>query len=249
MKIDSSPIYFVSDTHFHFKSHAGERERRHAFIHFLSSLPDNATLFLLGDIFDFYFEYGTVIHNHYFDIFCALRTLKERGIGLHFIGGNHDSWVGPFMRDELGITVHKERVLIEAQGRVIAAVHGDLILPGDYGYKLLKSIIRNRVVIAVARCVHPDLLSALAVLISKGSKKITTRSYEPLAYRVADYAFERYFARGNDALIMGHIHFPLHRKQDGKEFIILGDWIDHFSYAILQNGVIETGKVTGGTRD
>lgn len=249
MKIASSSIYFVSDTHFHFKSHPGEPERRKTFIRFLSTLPDDASLFLLGDIFDFYFEYGTVIHNHYFDIFCALRTLKERGVDLHFIGGNHDSWVGPFMRNELGIATHKERVRIEAQGRIITAVHGDLILPGDYGYKILKTIIRNRIVIAAARCVHPDLLSAIAVLVSRVSKKITKRSYEPLAHRVAEYTLERYFDQGNDAFIMGHIHFPLHRKQNGKEFIILGDWIDHLSYAVLRNGVIETRKITGEIRD
>lgn len=249
MKIASRSIYFISDTHFHFKSQPEEMNRRSAFLRFLSSLPDDSSLILLGDIFDFYFEYRTVIHNSYFDIFFALHALKERGIGLHFIGGNHDSWVGPFMQGELGITVHAERVLIEAQGRAIMAVHGDLILPGDYGYKLLKAIIRNRAVIAAAKCIHPDLLSAIAVLVSKLSKKITKRSYEPLAHRVAEHVFERYFAEGNDTLIMGHIHFPLRRIQDGKEFIILGDWIDYFSYAVLRNGVIETEELTGEIQD
>lgn len=244
MNITSDTVYFVSDTHFSARNREGERERRALFLRFLSTLPKDATLFLLGDIFDFYFEYGTVVHNRYLDIYCALRSLRDRGIGLHFIGGNHDCWVGPFMRDELGITTHNERVAFEAQGRSVVAVHGDLVLPRDYGYKVLKSIIRNRMVVSIARWVHPDLLSGLAVLVSAGSKRVTRRSYEPLARRIAAYALDHYFDDGNDAFIMGHVHFPMHQRTDGKEFIILGDWIEHFSYAVMRNGIIETRRVT-----
>ena len=178
-----------------------------------------------------------------------LQELNARGIDMHFIGGNHDSWTGSFMRDQLGITIHDESVRIEAQGRVISAAHGDLSLPGDYGYKLLKAVIRNPLIVAVARWIHPDILAGIAVMVSRGSKRVTKRSYEPLARRVADHALEHLFTDGIDTVIMGHIHYPLHRTENGKEFVILGDWIEHSSYAVLHEGRITTGDARDEIRD
>jgi UDP-2,3-diacylglucosamine hydrolase len=248
MRFEANAVYFISDTHFQRSGLPGETERRKKFIRLLESIPDDAVLFLLGDIFEFYFENKTVIHNHYFDIFCSLRSLKRRGAELHFIGGNHDSWVGTFMSREMGIIVHDRQVLFEAQGRTVLAAHGDLMLPGDWGYKFLKTVIRNPLVVALAKCVHPDVLSAVAVAVSKASKKMTKRSYEPLARRVGEYAFGHYFSKGNDTVVMGHIHYPLRVVRGSREFVILGDWMEHFSYAVLRNGRIETERLTGETR-
>jgi UDP-2,3-diacylglucosamine hydrolase len=244
LKINRDPIYFISDTHFHDKRLPSEVHRRQSFSSLLDSIPQGAALFLLGDIFDFYFEYNSVVHNCYFDIFCALRRLSRRGVQMHFLGGNHDSWTGSFLREEIGVDIHREEIRLEAQGRRIVCVHGDLILPGDRGYKILKAVIRNPSVIAAARLVHPDLLSAIARLVSKASKRITKRSQEAMAKRLGDIAFARYFSNGNDAFIMGHVHYPLHQTSGRSEFVILGDWIDHFSYAVLSGGKLRLEKFT-----
>ncbi len=247
MKIETAQITFISDTHFKETPTSEEKERRDLFKNFLRGLPDGSCLFLLGDIFDFYFEFRSVIHSGYFDLFAALYELKARNIDVHFIGGNHDSWTGGFMEDTLDIEIHKEKVLFESQGRKILAVHGDLVIPGDWGYKALKSVIRNPAVVSAARLVHPDLLSAIAGGVSKGSKKIMHKMQAPLAERLAAYAKHAFFEAGNDLFVMGHVHHPTICSSEGRDFVILGDWIEHFSYAVLQNGKLELKTVIDRT--
>jgi UDP-2,3-diacylglucosamine hydrolase len=114
--------------------------------------------------------------------------------------------------------------------------HGDLVMPRDYGYKALKSVIRNRAVIAIARSLHPDLLDAIAGGVAHGSRALFGVAQEKRARAVADHAWRHFFQRGNDAFVMAHVHFPLHETRDGKEFLIVGDWIEHFTFARLTGG-------------
>src|SRR5512134_1330601 len=102
----SPDVRIVADTHFQQPDAPGERERRARFIRFLDSLPANSELFLIGDIFDFYFEYRSVVSWRYLDVFDAIRRTRARGIPVHFLGGNHDYWVGDRFAAELGVTLH-----------------------------------------------------------------------------------------------------------------------------------------------
>ncbi len=235
-ELDATDIRIVADTHFRDRSAAGEPERRDRFIRFLDSLPPRTFLVLLGDIFDFYFEYRSVVTRRYLDIFEAIERCRRRGIPVHFLGGNHDYWVGEFFSRDLGIVVHRREILIAAQGRRVVLAHGDLVMPRDYGYKMLKSVIRNPVVIELARWIHPDLLDAIARGVAHGSRAYFSVPQEKRARAVAEHAWTRFFERGNDAFVMGHVHYPLHETRDGREFMILGDWIEHFTYGRLSNG-------------
>jgi UDP-2,3-diacylglucosamine hydrolase len=234
--IPAADIRFVADTHFRDRRIPGESGRRDRFIRFLDDVPATAVLFLLGDIFDFYFEYRSVVSRHYLDIFAALSRCRERGVQLHFLGGNHDHWVGDFFARDLGITVHKNEIFIEAQGRRIVLAHGDLVMPRDYGYKLLKNVIRNRAVIAAARCIHPDLLDAIAGGVAHGSRRLFNLPQERRAHAVREHAWGHFYTRGNDAFVMGHVHFPLHEIRDGREFMIVGDWFERPTYGRFSSG-------------
>jgi UDP-2,3-diacylglucosamine hydrolase len=236
LSLKSPDIRIVADTHFRDPAAPGEAERRDRFIRFLDQLPANSALFLLGDIFDFYFEYRSVISRRYLDICTAIRRATARGIPVHFLGGNHDYWVGDVFARELGVVIHDKDIMLEAQGRRILLAHGDLVMPGDYGYKMLKEIIRNKLVIGLARAIHPDVLDAIAGGVSHGSRTYLSVPQEKRARTVMAHAWDHFFTRGNDAFVMGHVHYPLHETKNGREFMILGDWMEHYTYARLTNG-------------
>jgi UDP-2,3-diacylglucosamine hydrolase len=236
LEVRSPDVRIIADTHFQRPDVRGEPERRERFIRFLDALPGDCELFLAGDIFDFYFEYRSVVSWYYLDIFDAIRRTTARGIRTHFLGGNHDYWVGSRFSSELGVILHDIDILIETQGRRVVLAHGDLVMPRDFGYKVLKSIIRNRWVIGAARWIHPDILSAIAGGVSHGSRQYLSIPWEKRARAVTAHAWDHFFKRGNDAFVMGHVHYPLHEVRDGKEFVILGDWLEHFTYARLTNG-------------
>jgi len=232
-------IYFISDTHFKYdKNIEGEAEKRKAFIEFLSHCNGAQSIFLLGDIFDFWFEYHGTIPRYYQDILFQLKKLRENGTNLYFSRGNHDYWLGRYIREDIGIEVLPDIVTLKLQGKTVTLTHGDNLLRSDYGYRLLKSVIRNRGVIAIAKLIHPELLFSFAKLFSRTSKGITHRRTEKIAMKLIEEAQSRFFRWNNDIFIMGHIHYPVYKKFGNKEFVILGDWEENFSYLEMENGTI-----------
>ena len=143
-----------------------------------------------------------------------------------------------FFDDDLGITVHTNEILIETQGRRAVLAHGDLVMPDDFGYKVLKSIIRNKVVIGVSKWIHPDLMDRIANKVATTSRKYKSGAQETRAKTVVELGFKRFYDRGNDIFVMGHVHTALHEKQGEREFVLVGDWFDHFTYAKLADGVL-----------
>ncbi|HEX5132065.1 MAG TPA: UDP-2,3-diacylglucosamine diphosphatase [Candidatus Krumholzibacteria bacterium] len=234
--ITASDIRVVADTHFRDPGLPGEDARRERFLKFVDSLAPGTCLVLLGDIFDFYFEYRSVVSRRYLDIYEALDRCQARNIDVHFLGGNHDHWVGEFFSRDLGVTIHQTEIPIAAQGRKLILAHGDLVMPRDYGYKVLKAVIRNRAVVGASRWIHPDLLDAIARGVAHGSREYFSVPQDKRARAVLEHAWGNYFRRGNDAFVMGHVHYPMHETRDGREFMILGDWLQHFTYGRLSGG-------------
>jgi len=245
LPISAPELVFVGDTHFRSRAQPAEAARRDRFTRFLASIAGGTELFLMGDIFDFFFEYRSVVPRRYLDLFCALTACRERGVATHFIGGNHDYWVGSFLADDLGVRIHRDEILLEAQGRRLVCAHGDLVIPRDWGYKVLKTIIRNPAVVAASRWIHPDLLDAVAAGVSAGSRKLQGPVQEARARALAEHAHRRFFARGNDAFVMGHIHFPLLDARDGRDFAIIGDWVEHATFVRLSGGSLTLETFTG----
>jgi len=236
LQISASEAFFLADAHFLERRIPGEAARRDSFIRFSECIPSGAALFLLGDIFDFYFGYVSVAPKNYFDILHALQNCRERGVDIHFLGGNHDFWVDDFLSDQLGMVVHNDDFLIECQARKIRCAHGDMVVPDDDGYRLLRAILRNPGVIKLSKLIHPDLMFSLAKMVSGRSKNRQRRSQEDTASRLAGLARNHCYKWENDAFVMGHVHHPFHRVFEGRDFVIVGDWIENFSYVRLSDG-------------
>ena len=237
----SKPVYFISDIHLQPKASEMEERKRVRLEQLLARVRDEeASLYIVGDLFDFWFEYRHVIPRHYFRTLRALQELTENGCPVHVIVGNHDYWLGSFFPEELTITVHQHPIEIELCKRRFLITHGDGILKRDVGYRLLKRVLRNRFVIGLFRLIHPDLAFWIARMVSGTSRKLTLRNPdkdEAERREIVAYA-EAQFQRGIDAVVMGHYHLPTQIEQDGKIFLNLGDWMRHFSYAVCENGCL-----------
>jgi len=238
--------FFISDAHLGAESRSAEASREAMLHEFLAHLPGRASaLYVIGDLFDFWFEYRTCIPSRHFHTLSALAGVRRAGIPITYLGGNHDFWVGRFMRDELGIEIHENPLTLELQGRKLWVHHGDGLIGGDLGYRILKRVLRNRLCIALYGLVHPDLGIPFAGWVSRLSRG--SRDVRPLdgPRLVREVAAPR-FAAGFDAVLIGHFHHAFDHSENGKQFLVLGDWIRHMSYAVLENGQLSLRRWPGG---
>jgi UDP-2,3-diacylglucosamine hydrolase len=231
-------IVFVSDAHF--GSGAHESERRASFLRFLESLHGTGRLFVVGDLFQFWFDLGRTIPQRSFDVLDGLYRLRRSGTRIDYLAGNHDYWRGPFFERELGIVTHRGEVRLEAQGRRVLVAHGDGTGPGDLGYKLLRRVVRSPLTIGLARLLHPDVLQALATGMGRLSRAHTET--RPPALARLEAAARDAHRRGFDALVMGHVHVQLHRQLEQGELVVIGDWLDLRSFVRLEGGRFHAGR-------
>jgi UDP-2,3-diacylglucosamine hydrolase len=239
--------YFLSDAHFKFDASAPEeRLKRERFTAFLARIQGADRLYLLGDIFDFWFESRGFVPPFYDDILDALGSLRAGGTAIFIAGGNHDWWLGRHIADTLGFSVIPPLATHEIQGRRVTMTHGDALLPGDLAYKALKAVIRSRPVVALARELPPGLLYGFARRFSRASKGVTSKRTERSARALAAMAPDAFFKWGNDVFVMGHIHRPCLERFDGRTFAIIGDWERHFSYLAIEGGEITLRRYGAG---
>jgi UDP-2,3-diacylglucosamine hydrolase len=233
--------YFISDAHLGFGLPEEDRERELRLIHFLDSIQRDAEqLFIVGDLFDFWFEYKTVVPKKYFRLFAKLAELAEKGIHLFFIAGNHDFWIKDYFQNELGMAVSLNPVETEIHGKRFLIHHGDGLLKDDIGYKILKKILRNRVNIFLFSLLHPDFTGWIARWSSQTSRRYTSnRTYESSG--MVEYAAQK-IQEGFDFIVMGHNHVPSQQKVGKGVYINLGDWIYENTYAVYNKGTLELKK-------
>lgn len=235
------PVYFISDAHLGSSSDPRDDEPRLArLIPFLRNVGARGgeRLYILGDLFDFWFEYRHVMPWRHAVILTEIRTLVDRGIPVTFLGGNHDWWAGQVFESFARMMVRREPFSIEHQGVRLYLAHGDgLGSRGDAGYRLLKLLLRNPSAIRLLRLVHPDLAYAMGHRISKFSREhLTMREFEIRKELVR--AVDETLARGHDAFLMGHLHgMYAETRPGGGKLFILGDWMSLFSALRLEDGV------------
>ena len=227
-------IFFLSDVHLGVDSPSRERLKERNLISFLEHVKAaGETLFILGDLFDVWFEYRKVIPSRYFRVLYFLQDVLESGVKVHYILGNHDFWANDGFFQSMGMVLHRRPFQIGMRGRNYYLSHGDDPGYHDRGYRVLKRVIRNRAVIWTMGLLHPDLGLSLAERISRLSRKHprgkTGIAYERYIANVAGPVFDK----GADVVIIGHIHTPYLKKMDGKVFVNIGNWFRDFTYGRL----------------
>lgn len=222
------PIHFVSDVHWPLQRDypAGK-----PFLAFLDSLEgQGGTLILLGDIFDFWFEWREVVPAYWFDLLLRLGRLKRQGLVIWFISGNHDFHPGSYLHQEVGLNISHDPLEFRARDKCFYVAHGDGLARRDKGYRLLKSVIRHPASIWLySHLLHPDWGISLARKTSAASRKHRKIDKEAWAEEYFAFARER-FAEGYDHVILGHLHHPQLRILGEKSYLNCGDWLSQFSY-------------------
>jgi UDP-2,3-diacylglucosamine hydrolase len=232
----SADVVFLSDAHLGAESGARESARAERLHQFLESLPGRAErVFIVGDLFDFWFEYTTVIPRQHFATLAALHRLVRAGVPVTYMNGNHDFWLGRFLADEIGVTPHDGPLPLSCQGRRLWLHHGDGLIGGDLGYRVLKKVLRSPASVKLYQVLHPDLGIPLAHWVSGRSRHARDPEHFPLDRLWNEVALPR-FAEGYDGVIIGHFHRVFERRESGHELVVLGDWISQFTYAVLRDG-------------
>ncbi len=230
-----SAAYFLSDAHLGAGSREIEGPRERRLRAFLRSIEGRAShLYVVGDLFDFWFEWGAAIPRRHFAVLAALERLIESGTRVTWLNGNHDFWLGRFPA-EIGIHTVDGAHAVELQGRRIWLHHGDGLIGGDLGYRALKRVVRHPLSVRLYQLLHPDWAMGLAHAVSHGSRR--SRAEKPLEPERLwrEIALPR-FAEGYDAVMVGHFHHAYERREREGEFFILGDWMRFFTYVVLEDG-------------
>ncbi len=230
--------YFISDAHLGLRIAGGEG-REAALLNFLAGItPRAGQLFIVGDLFDFWIEYRRAIRPDYFPVLSALYDLVRSGTEIHYCLGNHDFAIGPFIERTIGIKVHRAGYQGLVQGRRIYVTHGDELRDSDRANQVLRRILRNRVLQAFYRTLHPDIGVALGEFFSRLSRNclITDPSPEILA----DYrqAAGQQLSRGNEIVVAGHTHVPELSDLPGGRYCNTGNWIRRYTFALMEKGEI-----------
>ena len=231
----SGAVYFASDLHFGAGSPAQERERVGLFLDWLQSLTDASHLYLLGDVFDFWMDYPNFMPKSHFEVLHGLRRLGERGVRLRFVGGNHDVWCTDYLRDHVGFEILDSGSVVEHQGRRLRLHHGDGLLAGDAGYRIFRSIVRNRAFVLLAKSLHPEFTHAVAHWLSHSSRESDRDDPEALRALIRNFA-STHPQDDVDFLVIGHIHLPHQERFGHWTFHCLGDWLLNYTAARLAGG-------------
>ena len=235
--MDIRPVFVVSDIHLG----AVPADTERAFRRFLDHAADACSRLLInGDLFDFWFEYRHVILSEHYRVVAKLKDVVESGVPVDFVGGNHDAWAGPFLRDEVGITLHSGPVEMTLAGRRTLVAHGDGVGRGDLKYRALKTLIRNPVTVGAFRALHPDWGRRIAGLASSTEHKADHGDHaaKGRAAFIQSWAMERMAADpGIDLVLAGHAHLGSVTEVDaGRWYVNSGDWLGTYDYVVLPHG-------------
>lgn len=196
------------------------------------------TLYILGDLFEFWVGYRHTVFAPYVPLLEALRRLREAGTEIVYVEGNHDFHLGPYFREVLACRVLPDGGTVSIDGRRVHLSHGDLVNPADHGYRLLRRLLRSLPLRLLLRLLPPDAVWAIARWGSRQSKKSHGRKRTRWVPRelLLRHARQR-FDDGCRVVVTGHFHAPLLEEEAGGTVVALGDWIEQYSYAVCEDGI------------
>ncbi len=238
-------IYFASDFHLGLDARLSSAEREMQIVRWLDQISSDATVVcIVGDIFDFWFEYKYVVPKGYFRFLTKVADLTAQGIEVHFFLGNHDMWMFDYFKKELGVQIHSDHILRSFGGKTFFIGHGDGYGPGDYTYKVIKKIFRNRICQFLFGWLHPNLGIPLASMLSKKSRQSSKEEYRYLGddkewlFQYAQSELEK--NPEIDYFIFGHRHLCISRSINEKStYVNLGEWLYNNSYARFNGQELE----------
>ncbi len=212
---------------------AGPAAAEDRLVRFIDSLRGRAdSLYILGDLFEFWFEYGRVIPKRGFRVLAALSGLVSAGTRLTYLKGNHDFWFGEFLGRELGGARAADRLEETIDGRRALVCHGDALDTGLVP-RFFRAVMHSRLNARLYSMLHPDLGIGLAEWVAARSRQ--SAASPELRQRMREFALGR-LAAGFDLVVMGHTHEPELVEQGGRAYANTGDWLEHFTYCVVRDG-------------
>lgn len=239
-----SKIYFASDLHLGVPNREKSLVREKLFVQWLDEIKNDAeAIYLVGDIFDFWFEYKKAVPKGYVRLLGKLAEISDSGIPIHIFTGNHDMWLFDYLEDEINAHIYREPIEISMKGKRFFISHGDGLGPGDNGYKLIKKIFKNKLCQWLFERIHPNLGISIAQYWSKKSRIANgekDESYHSEKEWLTQFCKEKMKTIEVDYFIFGHRHLPLEVDLGNNTiYINLGEWVNYNSYAVFDGKRLE----------
>jgi UDP-2,3-diacylglucosamine hydrolase len=249
-------IFFASDFHLGVDAQTDTKLREKQIIRWLDAIADQAdALFLVGDLFDFWFEYKTVVPKGHVRLLGKLAELSDSGIPIHFFTGNHDMWIFSYFEQELGIKTYRKPEVFDLQGKRCFIGHGDGLGPGDYGYKVLKKVFENKVCQWLFERIHPNTGIGIAEFWS-GRSRYANKNLDQYKTKEEEWLYQycesQLSSQLLDYFVFGHRHIPIFLTLSDQRTVYcnLGEWMYSRSFGIMEGGVLslaffenENGKI------
>ncbi|MBK9593203.1 MAG: UDP-2,3-diacylglucosamine diphosphatase [Crocinitomicaceae bacterium] len=238
-------IYFASDFHLGAPSYESSLEREKRIVAWLEEVRiDAAEIFLIGDVFDFWFEYKRAIPKGFVRLQGKIAEITDSGIPVHWFIGNHDMWIFDYIPKELGVKMYKTEIEREFFGKKFMIGHGDGLGPGDRGYKFIKKVFRNKVCQWMFARLHPNFGIGLANFLSRKSRVSTGQAdatfYGEDKEMLIQFCKSKLTEKHFDYFVFGHRHLPIEFELSANsKYINIGDWITYFSYAVFNGDKLE----------
>lgn len=234
----SKKVYFASDFHLGVDALETSLAREQKIVRWLDSVQhDMAALYLVGDVFDHWYEYGKVVPKGYFRLLNKLAELRAKDIPIYFFTGNHDMWMFRYLTDELGIPIYRLPIVREIGGKKFFIGHGDGLGPGDMGYKMIKAVFNNKICQWLFGWLHPDIGLSLMKFFSVKSRQFTGEEDafgKPENEWLVRFCEDSQIEMNLDYYVFGHRHLPIiYKLTEGKgKYINLGEWMYASSYGV-----------------
>ena len=238
-------IFFASDFHLGAPDFESSLVREKKIVRWLDSIKEEADeIYLLGDVFDFWFEYKHAIPKGFVRLQGKIAEITDSGTPVHWFIGNHDMWIFDYIPKELGVTIIREEIEIEVNGKIIFIGHGDGLGPGDKGYKFLKKVFRNKFCQWLFARLHPNFGIGLANLSSRKSRAATGGNdavfYGEEKEMLIQYCKGELEKKHIDYFVFGHRHLPIDFDLSEKsKYINIGDWIKYYTYGVFDGETLE----------
>jgi len=241
---DSKKIYFASDLHLGAPDYKSSRNREKTFTDWLESIQlDASELYLLGDVFDFWFEYKYVVPKGYIRLLGKLAELSDSGIKISIFQGNHDLWMKDYFFKEFNAEIISHPIIRRFNDKIFYLAHGDGLGPGDNTYKMINRIFRGKINQKLFRWLHPDLGARLANFFSASSR--LSHSENDFEFKNEDEALVKHSRQilenqHIDYFVYGHRHIPVEYSLSEKsKIIVLGDMFKNYSFAEFDDNTLE----------